>query len=117
MNFRNAVKSLFGQLKSYTSSTWKEIGGYISRFSSFSGNVYANDVARSCIRTLAEHTSKANVKVIRRVNGSISSGDIKMQDMIQTRPNMFMNGKDFLYKVRTILEITNTAFIYIMRDD
>ena len=28
-----------------------------------------------------------------------------------------MNGKDFLYKVRTLYEINNTAFIYIMRDE
>jgi len=28
-----------------------------------------------------------------------------------------MNGKDFLYKVRTLLEINNVVFIYIMRDE
>ena len=28
-----------------------------------------------------------------------------------------MNGKDFLYKVRTRLEIDNVVFIYIMRDE
>lgn len=37
--------------------------------------------------------------------------------MIQYRPNIYMNGKDFLYKVRTLLEINNVCFIYIMRDD
>ena len=37
-------------------------------------------------------------------------GDKKLQRMIQYRPNMYMNGKDFLYKVRTLLEIHNIVF-------
>jgi HK97 family phage portal protein len=117
LNFRSAIKAIFTGIKTYSTSIWKEIGVYRSTFSSFGGNVYANDVARACIRSLAEHSSKANVKAIRRVNGEILKGDQKLQDMITYRPNQFMNGKDFLYKIRTILEITNTAFIYIMRNE
>ena len=44
-------------------------------------------------------------------------GDSAMQKLIQYRPNLYMNGKDFLYKTRTLLEINNVAFIYIMRDE
>jgi HK97 family phage portal protein len=117
LNFRSAIKAIFTGIKTYSTSIWKEIGVYRSTFSSFGGNIYANDVARACIRSLAEHSSKANVKVIRRVNGEILKGDQKLQDMITYRPNQFMNGKDFLYKIRTILEITNTVFIYIMRNE
>ena len=113
MNFRNAIKSIFGGIKTYVTSMWQEIGGYTARFSSFGNDVYANEVVRACIRTLAEHTSKANVKVLR--DGM--PGDKRLQRMIQYRPNMFMNGKDFLYKVRTLLEINNVVFIYIMRDE
>ena len=36
--------------------------------------------------------------------------------MIQFNPNMYMNGKDFIYKVRTRLEVDNTAFIYIDKE-
>ena len=113
MNFRNAIKAIFGGIKNYATTVWKEVGGYTARFSSFGTNVYANEVVRACIRTLAEHTSKANVKVLR--NGL--AGDKRLQRMIQYRPNVYMNGKDFLYKVRTLLEINNVVFIYIMRDD
>lgn len=113
MNFRNAIKAIFGGIKNYVTSAWKEVGGYTARFSSFGTNVYANEVVRACIRTLAEHTSKANVKVLR--DGL--AGDKRLQRMIQYRPNVYMNGKDFLYKVRTLLEINNVVFIYIMRDD
>lgn len=113
MKFRNAIKAIFGGIKNYVTSAWREVGGYVSRFSSFGRDIYANEVVRACIRTLAEHTSKANVKVLR--DGL--PGDKRLQRMIQYRPNMYMNGKDFLYKVRTLLEINNVVFIYIMRDD
>ena len=113
MNLRNAIKSIFGGLKNYVTSMWQEIGSYRSVFTSFGSDIYANETVRSCIRTLAEHTSKANVKVLR--DGL--PGDKRLQRMIQYRPNIYMNGKDFLYKVRTLLEINNTVFIYIMRDD
>jgi HK97 family phage portal protein len=113
LKFRNAIKAIFGGIKNYVTSAWREIGGYVSRFSSFGRDIYANEVVRACIRTLAEHTSKANVKVLR--DGM--PGDKKLQRMIQYRPNIYMNGKDFLYKVRTLLEINNVVFIYIMRDD
>lgn len=113
MNFRNAIKTLFGRIKNYTYARWSELGKYTSLFSSFGTDVYANEVVRACIRTLAEHTSKANAKVLR--DGL--QGDKKLQRMIQYRPNLYMNGKDFLYKVRTLLEINNVVFIYIQRDD
>lgn len=113
MKFRNAIKAIFGGIKNFVTSAWREIGSYTARFSSFGTDIYANEVVRACIRTLAEHTSKANVKVLR--DGL--PGDKRLQRMIQYRPNLYMNGKDFLYKVRTLLEINNVVFIYIMRDD
>jgi HK97 family phage portal protein len=111
--FRNALKSIFGGIKKHITSAWQEIGIYTARFSKFGMDIYANEVVRACIRTLAEHTSKANVKVLR----GTEPGDKNLQRIIQYRPNVYMNGKDFLYKVRTLLEINNVVFIYIMRDD
>lgn len=113
MNLRNAIKSIFGGNKTLVTSAWREIGTYNSSFTRFGTDVYASEVVRACIRTLAEHTSKANVKVLR--DGD--QGDKRLQKMIQYRPNMYMNGKDFLYKTRTLLEIHNVVFIYINRDD
>lgn len=108
MRFRNAIRSIFGTMATKITQHWQEIGGFASSFFGFGNNIYANDVVRSCIRTLAEHTSKANVKV---------TSDKNLEKIIGLRPNMYMNGKDFLYKVRTILEINNVVFIYIMRND
>jgi len=118
VEWRNAIKKIFGGVKRViTTGTWKEIGTYSATFTSVGSNIYANEIVRSSIRALAEHSSKANVKVIRRVEGKRQQGDKMLERMIQYKPNMYMNGKDFLYKVRTRLEVDNTAFIFIDRDD
>ena len=118
MELRNAIQKIFGGVKRVIKTgTWKEIGTYSATFSTFGADIYANEIVRSSIRALAEHSSKANVKVIRRVDGQRQQGDKRLERLIQYKPNMYMNGKDFLYKVRTRLEIDNTAFIYIQRDE
>lgn len=89
------------------SSKWKEFGSYNATFVPFGDNLYKSDVVRSCIRPIAEHTSKANAKC----------SDEKIAYILNYQPNIYMNGKDFLSKVRTNLELKNTAFICIMRDD
>jgi HK97 family phage portal protein len=108
MNFRSAITALFGGRKEKIGTAWREIGTYTSHFYPYSGDVYANDVARACVRTLAEHSSKANVVV---------RSDPALEKLLRIRPNMYMNGKDFLYKCRTLLEINNTCMIYINRDN
>lgn len=113
MTLRSAIKMVFGQVKNFVTSQFRELGGYKATFSTFGTNIYANEIVRACIRTLAEHTAKANVKVLR----GGAQGDKKLEKMIQYRPNVFMNGKDFLYKIRTMYEINNVVFIYIMRDE
>ena len=108
MEFRDAIKALFGNLKQRVTTHWREIGGYTATFSPYDGQIYANETCRSCIRTLAEQTSKANAR---------ATNDKALEDLLNIRPNMYMNGKDFLYKIRTLYEIYNTVFIYINRDD
>lgn len=88
-------------------ATWRELGAYNSIFAPFGDNLYKSAIVRSCIRPLAEHTSKANARCT----------DPRIERILNESPNMYMNGKDFLAKVRTKLEIKNTAFIWIMRDD
>ena len=98
---------IFRPLKKSTVQRWKELGAYQSTFSVFSGDVYSSAIVRSCIRPLAEFSSKATAKC----------SDQTLERMINNRPNMYMNGRDFIYKVRTLTEINNTCFIYIQRDD
>lgn len=103
--FQNLFKSIKPE-QTHVYSTFKELGTYRSYFGSFGNDIYASDDVRTCIRALSEHTSKANPRC-----------NVKyIQDMLSLRPNKFMNGKDFLAKLRNILEVKNTAFAYIDRD-
>ena len=104
--FQNLFKSVKNeQNKTYTQ--FQEIGTYKSYFGSFGNNIYMSDDVRSCIRALSEHTSKANPRC----------EDKNIYNLLSLRPNKFMNGKDFLAKTRNLLEIYNTAFIFIDRDN
>ena len=99
--------NFFRPLKSIKEAHWKELGAYSAQFYPFGSDMYQSDLVRSCIRTLAEHTSKANAVCT----------DERIERLLDLSPNMYMSGKDFLYKIRTLLELRNTAFIYIQRDD
>ena len=100
------LQNLFkGTRKVSKYNTYKELGTYAAFFSSFGSDMYKSALVRSCIRPLAEHSSKANARC----------KDPEIEKMLNESPNMYMNGKDFLYKVRTILEIKNTSFIFIER--
>ena len=105
----NPFKSLIDRFRAIKRSltSWREFGTFKSIFFPFGRNMYKSDIVRSCIRPLADHTSKANPVC----------KDKKLEMMLRMRPNPFMNGKAFLYKIRTMYELTNTAFIMIFRDD
>lgn len=101
------ILDIFRPLKTYKEARWKELGSYTSTFVPFGSDMYKSDLVRACIRPLAEHTSKANAVCT----------DKNIERLLNLSPNVYMNGKDFLYKVRTLLELRNTAFVYIQRDD
>jgi HK97 family phage portal protein len=114
MRFRDAIKAVFGSvIKPKKFETYREIGSYHSYFGSGGADLYASEVVRACVRTLAEHTSKAGVKVTRKG----VSADPALERMIQYRPNVYMNGKDFLSKIRTLLELHNVCFTHIRRNE
>ena len=107
---RRSILDLFrpiksDQLKTYTE--FQELGTYKSYFGIFGNNIFDSADVRTAIRTLSEHTSKANPR----------STDKRVERLLQLNPNQYMNGKDFLAKLRNILEIKNTAFVYIERDN
>lgn len=97
---------IFRPLKKATIKRWKELGTYRATFSVFGEDIYNSSLVRSCVRPLAELSSKAEAKCL----------DPEIARILNDRPNIYMNGKDFLQKVRTRLEILNVAFIYIERD-
>lgn len=87
---------------------WREFGGYTAHFHNFGRDINKSDLVRACIRPLADQTAKAFPNVPR---------DPALERLLTYNPNQFMNGKDFLYKIRTMYEVQNTVFIVIMRDE
>jgi hypothetical protein len=90
--FQNLFKSIMKdkqQTQAYTQ--FQELGTFKSYFGSFGNDIYASDDVRACVRALAENTSKANPR----------STVKNIEYLLGLRPNKFMNGKDFLEKLRT----------------
>ena len=101
------IIDFFRRVKSIKETRWMELGTYTAIFSPFGNNMWRSDLVRACVRPLAEHTSKAH---------AVSSVP-EIAKILNNSPNMYMNGKDFLAKIRLWLELKNTAFILIGRDN
>ena len=110
MKERRSILDLFKGVKKEQTQTYtqfKELNDYKSYFGTFGNNIFNSDDVRSCVRALSEHTSKANPRCT----------DKNIERLLSLKPNKYMNGKDMLSKLRNILEIKNTAFLYIERDN
>lgn len=102
-----SILDMFRPLRSQTVQRWKELGTYQSTFSIFGDDPYKSSLVRASLRPLAELSAKAEAKC----------GDKQIEKMLNERPNKYMNGHDFVAKVRNRLELLNTSFIYLERDD
>ena len=104
----NPIKAMLAKLKKVRvrMSSFREMGGFTAIFTPFGTDMYKSDLVRACIRTLANHTSKADPLC----------ADKALEMMLRYRPNQFMNGPDFLRKVRSHYELYGTAFIIIFRE-
>lgn len=110
MKERRSILDLFKSVKkeqTYTYTQFKELNNFKSYFGTFGNNIFLSDDVRACIRALSEHTSKANPKCT----------DKNIERLLSIKPNKYMNGKDMLAKLRNMLEVKNTAFLYIERDN
>lgn len=109
--FRQLIVDIFKPLTSVKVAKWKELGVYTAMFTPFGNEIWNSDVVRDCIRALSEHTSKARAVMTGTEN------HYNIARILNLNPNMYMSGADFLSKVRIWVELKNTAFIYIDRDD
>lgn len=85
------------------------INGYTPRFSSFGGDVYESELIRAAINARATHISKLRVVI----SGTARTA---LQNKLKHAPNQFQTWSQFLYRLSTILDIHNTAFIVPVYD-
>lgn len=88
-----------------------ESGGYFKLlttyspvFTSWHGNLYESELVRSAIDARARHAAKLRVEVIGQAKP-------KLQTKIRRAPNSFQTWYQFMYRLSTILDMQNTAFI------
>lgn len=86
------------------------INGYVPRFTSFGGEVYESELIRAAVNARATHMSKLKVEI----SGSARQ---TLQNKLKHAPNQFQTWSQFLYRLSTILDIHNTAFIVPVYDE
>jgi len=86
------------------------LNGYAPRFTSWGGSVYESELVRAAINARATHISKLQITV----QGAARP---KLQTKLKHSPNEFQTWTQFLYRLSTILDIHNTAFIVPVYDE
>ena len=95
---------LFGRDAPVSGAYWKTLTAYRPVFHSWDGAVYESALVRSAIDSIARHSSKLKVE-------ATGTARPKFQRLIKHGPNQFQTWSQFLYRLATILEAQNTAFI------
>jgi len=83
---------------------------YAPVFTSWCGAIYESEKVRASIDARARHISKLQVDVVGTANPSL-------QSKLRQGPNQWQTWSQFLYRVSTILDVNNTAFIVPVFDD
>lgn len=89
---------------------FKMLNGYTPRFTSYSGGLYESDLIRAAINARATHISKLKIDVM-------GSARPALQNKLKHGPNRFQSWSQFMYRLSTLLDVHNTAFIVPVYDD
>ena len=88
----------------YAHEVFKELNGYRPVFTDWKGEIYESELVRAAIDARARHISKLLVETRGTANPSL-------QSKLQQGPNQWNTWSQFLYRLSTILDVHNTAFI------
>ena len=83
---------------------FKMLNGYEPRFTTWGGSMYEQELVRAAINARATHVSKLNVET----KGSARPA---LQNKLKHGPNEFQTWSQFMYRLSTLLDVHNTAFI------
>ena len=88
---------------------FKMLNGYTPKFTTWGGEIYESELIRSAINARATHIGKLKFNIEGSARPALHSKLLKA-------PNQFQTWSQFLYRVSTILDIHNTAFIVPVYD-
>ena len=83
---------------------FKELNSYRPVFTDHNGEIYESELVRSAIDARARHISKLKVEMRGTALPSL-------QNKMRQGPNQWQTWSQFLYRLSTILDIQNTAFV------
>ena len=86
------------------------LNGYTPTFTSFGGGVYESELIRAAINARATHMSKLKVE-------TYGAAKEKLQTKLKNAPNAFQTWSQFQYRLSTLLDVHNTAFITPIWDE
>lgn len=85
-------------------SVFKELNAYHPVFTDAKGEIYEQELIRSAIDARARHISKLKVEMV-------GSAQPSLQSKMRLAPNQWNTWSQFLYRLSTILDVHNTAFV------
>ena len=88
---------------------FKMLNGYEPKFTTWGGGIYESELIRSAINARAVHISKLKFE-------STGSARPALQSKLKKAPNQFQTWSQFLYRLSTVLDVHNTAFIIPIYD-
>ena len=106
---RGLFDSIFGwnrpkQIEKELDGFYKTLTAYTPAFQSWGGRLYESELIRASIDAIARHAGKMDL----RIQGTANP---KLRARLRSGPNEWMTMYQFLYRLVTILEMQNNAFI------
>jgi len=89
---------------------YKMLSVYEPRFSRYEGSIYESELVRSAIHARATHISKLKVETLGNARPAL-------RNKLKHGPNPFQTWSQFMYRLSTILDVHNTAFITPVYDE
>lgn len=89
---------------------FKALTAYAPAFTTWGGRLYESELVRAAIHARATHIGKLSVQV----QGSAKP---RLQTRLKAGPNEWQTWGQFLYRLSTILDVQNTAFVVPVEDD
>lgn len=83
---------------------FQELNNYRPAFHTWNGEIYERELVRAAIDARARHNSKLKVELRGKAQP-------QLQNKMKQGPNQWQTYSQFLYRLSTILDIHNTAFI------
>ena len=96
--------------RSPNGGTWTTLTGYAPAFTSAGGELYENALIRASIDAKARAISKLKIEI----EGTARP---KLRAELRSGPNPWQTWSQYLYRLSTILDVKNTAFIVPILDD